>query len=52
MSLPEPPNRWRGAQLDLQAIEAETDCMRLLSLDTLAQASANLRHRRHLTKEA
>jgi hypothetical protein len=36
MSAAEPPNPWHGVQLDLQAIEAETDCMRSLGLDTLA----------------
>jgi hypothetical protein len=54
MSAAEPPNPWRRAQLDLQAIEAETDWMRSLGLDTLAQASPSLRYlsRRHVTKEA
>jgi hypothetical protein len=40
MSAVEPPSRWRGAQLDLQAIEAETDCMRLFGLDTSVPAAS------------
>ena len=51
MSAAEPPSPWRGAQLDLQAIEAETDCIRLLGLDTLAQGLRYL-SRRHVAKEA
>jgi hypothetical protein len=44
--LAEPPSRWRGTQMDLQAIAAETDG--LLGLDTLAQGLRYL-GRRHLT---
>ena len=51
MSAAEPPSPWRGAQMDLQAIEAETDCIRLLGRDTLAQGLRYL-SRRHVAKEA
>jgi hypothetical protein len=37
MPVAEPPERWRGAQMYIQAIEAETGCVRLLGLDTLTE---------------
>lgn len=50
-SAAEPPSPWCDVQMDFQAIETETDCIRLLGLDTPAQGQRHL-SRRHVTKNA